>query len=171
MEPLTTMQKVAIKMLMTHGIKPELNPGNPNHYLAVDPGEGSGWATFAENGMPTDFGNVYGDVNGVTDLFETFQTPPKVVIIELFRILKPEDFRMSRLPTLQTVGAVRSYARRVGAMLIGQEPAINNIAENWSNLRPHGAHSKQHFVLAFNHGWYYLQKEKVVVPRVKWPEG
>jgi hypothetical protein len=177
MEPLTPPQKAQIKKMMTEGVKPGSSETNPNYYMSFDPGEGSGWATFAENGKLTDFGNVYADVIGMTDLL--FGEPgeairargvPKVIIYEQWRLMKTKnEFFGDIFKSSQVVGVIRAYARICGAEAHAQERSINPIAQSWTGLKPVGNHNKSHWVLAVNHGWYHLQKNKIVIPRISWP--
>jgi len=172
---LTHKQDYQVRCIMSHGIKAELPLGNPNHYVAFDPGEGTGWATFGENGKPTNYGNVYDDATGIYRFLngglDLSQGVPQVVIYENWRLLKPKEMYGSTLRTVQTVGVIRGWATHIGAKIISQEPALNQGNEKESGLKPEGPHSNQHWVLAFNHGWHYLTAEKIVVPRILWPEG
>lgn len=174
---LTPLQEIQMKLIKHYApmIK-EFPGGNPIHYMAFDPGEGTGWATFNEIGYPTGWGNVYNDVNGVVDLSdslsEMFQTNfvPKVVIYEKWKLLKTKEFYGSTMLSCQVVGLIRSLGYRWGAELVSHETTINSVAQKWSGLKPVGAHSKQHWVLAFNHGFYELQMRKKITPRIMWNE-
>ena len=93
---LTPLQDLQIKLMRHYGPKSE-ERGNHYHYLALDPGEGTGWAIFSETGYLMDFGNVYDDVNGVADLFARLRdyyagAEPKVIIYEKWKLLKTKEF-------------------------------------------------------------------------------
>jgi len=173
MEKPKPKQRIALQMIMAHAIKPELPKGKPNHLIALDPGETTGWATFHENGLPSDTGHVSGDVVGVTDLLwgGVFEEPADIVVFETYIILNAKAHQFSTVPTLQVIGAIRAYAHSNGAKLVGQHPDIKDAAENFSNVRPEGKHETQHWVDGFNHGYFYNQTRGIYIPRVLWPEG
>lgn len=172
---LTFKQDFQIKCIMSHGVKADLPLGNPHHYIAFDPGEGTGWATFGENGKPTNYGNVYKDATGIYKFLHgngpvDFSTGlPKVVIYEQFRNRK-EFYGKTNL-TSQTIGVIRGWAKFHEMELLSQETQLNEGNQRESGLRPEGPHSTQHWVMAFNHGWHYLTKKEIVIPRILWPEG
>lgn len=174
---LTALQEMQIKLMRHYGPKSE-ERGNPNYYMSFDPGEGTGWALFSENGYLTDFGNVYDDVNGVSDLLQALIFKgevaggqfPKVIIYEKWKLLKTKEFFGSTMLSCQVVGVIRAFGHLVGAELRSNETNINSTAEKWTGLKPVGAHSTQHFVLAINHGWYHLQRAKKITPRIMWNE-
>ena len=172
---LTALQEIQIKLMRHYGPKTQ-EIGNPNHYLSFDPGEGTGWALWSENGYLNDFGNVYDDVNGVSDLIrKIFWEPsvhndPKVIIYEKWKLLKTKEFYGSTLLSPQVVGVIRAFAHLVDAELVSNETNVKSTAEKWTGLKPVGAHSTQHFVDAINHGWHYLQQAKKITPRILWDE-
>lgn len=168
-------QDIQIKLMRHYGPPKDSTIGNPNHYMSFDPGEGTGWATFGENGYLTGFGNVYADVNGVSNLFrDKFwkgeEPKPKVVIYEKWKLLKPKEFYGSTLLSCQVVGVIRAFAHLALAELYSHETNIKSTAEKWSGLVPVGTHSTQHWVDAVNHGWYHLQRNKKITPRLMWDE-
>ena len=173
MEKPTAKQRIALQMIMAHAIKPGTEKGQSNYTIALDPGETTGWATFHENGFPSDTGHVSGDVVGVADLLwgGVFELPPKAVVFETYRIQDAKAHQFSTVPTLQVIGAIRAYAHIHGAKLVGQEPGIKSSAVKFSGIVPEGRHETQHWVDGFNHGFFYLQRQGIYIPRALWPEG
>lgn len=180
---LTPMQDIQIKLMRHYGPKDPDQGLNLNYYMSFDPGEGTGYATWAENGYLTGFGNVYNDVNGVSELLmggmgfggmginpDAISPVPEVIIYEKWKLLKTKEFYGSTLLSSQVVGVIRAYAHLVGAELVSNETNVKTVAQKWTGLKPVGAHSTQHFVDAINHGWHYLQCEKKVTPRINWNE-
>jgi hypothetical protein len=172
---LRPVQDYQMRCLITHGIKADVSRGNPNYYLAIDPGEGTGWATFSENGLPTDYGNVYGDAVGFYNFLhrpETFQLGfPRVVIYEKWGLLKFKNKQGSTMLSSQVIGVIRGWGTSIEAELISQEPGLNIGNAKESGINAEGPHSQSHWTLAFNHGWHYLNEKRIVIPRLLWPEG
>jgi len=175
---LTHSQDFQMRCLISHGIKPNTSMGNPHHYLALDPGEGTGWATFAENGMPTNYGNVYGDATGIYKFLHSADSRiefgiglPKVVIYEKWTLRKAKNVQGSTMLSSQVIGVVRGWATHIGAELISQDSMLNPGNERESGISPHGTHSQSHWTFAFNHGWHYLNETGIVINRLHWPEG
>lgn len=173
---LTALQEIQIKLMRHYGPRGG-DPGAKGllsyKYMSLDPGEGTGWALWSETGHLTDFGNVYDDVNGVADLFEELTgrgTLPDVIIYEKWKLLKTKEFYGSTMLSCQVVGVIRAFGHLIEAELISQETNIKSIAQSWTGLKPVGAHATQHFVDAINHGWYYLQMNKKITPRLNWNE-
>lgn len=131
-------------------------------YLAVDPGETSGWATFDSEGNMTGWGQILGFDN--FDDWLDKQEPFDVVIYENYRLFKQRALQQagSKLLTVQIIGALKSKARKWGARVVEQNPDIKKIAQMWSQEKPDGAHHKNsHKIDAYNHGFYYLVNQGV----------
>lgn len=165
-----------MQCLKAYGVNHSDEHLNPNYYMAFDPGEGTGWATFAEDGCPTDFGNVYKEALGLYrflhsgDDIDFTSGRPEVVIYEKWKLLKTKEFYGSTLLSSQVVGVIRGWAEYCDAELISHETSINSTAQKWSGIKPEGSHATQHWVMAFNHGWYHLNEKGKVKPRALWPE-
>jgi len=134
-----------------------------NHYLAIDPGHTSGWATFNNEGGVTGAGQIKG-MPEMHAFLSKLTPPPKVVIIENFRLFahKAAQQSGSSLETVQVIGLIKSMCYGWQAEVVEQAPSIKPIAEKWSGIKPKGSHDKSHKVDAYNHGIYYLVQNKIV---------
>lgn len=131
-------------------------------YLAVDPGETSGWATFDENGEVISLGQVKG-FDEFGDFLDTFDTqPPKVVIVEAYRVREQNKNFGSKVPTIQVIGMLRRKTKKVwNAEFVEQESHIKTVGYMWAGLKPESNHAKSHKFDAFVHGVWYLQKNGI----------
>lgn len=176
---LTARQELQMQCLKQYGIKKpeEDREYNPNYYMAFDPGEGTGWATFNDIGYPTNWGNIYDNALGIYKFLhgegeevDFGKGLPRVVIYEKWKLLKTKEFYGSTLLSSQVVGVIRGWAEFINAEIHSHETSVNSTAQKWSGIKPEGSHSTQHWAMAFNHGWYHLQQNGKVKPRVLWPE-
>jgi hypothetical protein len=79
-------------------------------YWAIDPGETTGWAKF-EDGKPTEFQEFKMEE---FYLFMWSQPSPELIVMEDY-LIKPAgsggyDHVWGRVPTIQVIGAVKSFA-------------------------------------------------------------
>lgn len=136
---------------------------NDNYYLSIDPGETSGWATFDEEGTF----KAWGQIKGTPELEDWLAElePPKVVIIEEFRLYKSKALQQSgsKLETVQVIGSVKNQARRWKATIVEQRADVRGIAELYSGVSEKSVpHSKSHKISAMNHGTYYLVTKGII---------
>lgn len=173
---LTPKQQLAFRALHAHGIKPASDPGEMWHYLAFDPGKVTGFAAFSTNGTPTIMGHIPDWQEGVSQFLTAFAKPdvklPKVVIYEAYQIRgRGQNVDRNAIRTRAVISVIKNFAALVDAQLVAQQAAILPIAAKFSGMEIPRDHSLSHQISAFNHGWYKLTQDKVVVPRIKWPEG
>lgn len=138
------------------------------YYLALDPGTHTGWALWDKDGKFLEMGTTHSD----TQLHEKLASLPitiKVVVIEDFQLWhhKAQQQAGSRMPAPKTIGAVETFARLWGARIVKQPSNIKPIAERMTGVSTKGKQKSQTHVLdAYNHGEYYLIKNKVKEIRI-----
>lgn len=174
--PLTPRQQLSYSALYTHGVKPASDPGELWHYLAFDPGKVTGFAAFASNGAPTVMGHIPDWNKGVFEFLKQFARPntkaPKVVIYEAYQIRgRGQRVDENAILTRAVIAVIKNFAALVEAELVAQQAAVLPIAAKFSGMEMPRDHSLSHQISAFNHGWYRLTEDKVVIPRILWPEG
>lgn len=133
-------------------------------YLAIDPGETSGWASFKKDGTPIDFGQVRQRL-GVYDLLKEQQ--PKFLVVEDFELFpwKSKEQSFSQFETVRVIGAIEFWAWAKAVPIVLQKPRIKPIAYKWAGLTPQKNHSLSHGPDAYVHGVYYLQSNGILKPQ------
>lgn len=141
-----------------------LEPQPNQHYLAVDPGETTGWATFDENGIGTGLGSVHGRIE-VYELLSQVQA--KLLIIEDFELFpwKSKEQSWSSFETVRVIGAIEFWAYAKNAGLVLQKPNIKVIGYKWAKLTVAKAKADSHERDAYVHGVYYLCKQGIRNPQ------
>jgi len=134
------------------------------HYLAVDPGETTGWATFNEDGTAINYGSAHGRIE-VYQLLAA--TQPKVLIVEDFELFpwKAKEQSWSDFETVRVIGAIEFWAYAKSATVILQLPNIKAIGYKWAGLSLAKAKRDSHERDAYVHGIYYLQKNGIRKPQ------
>lgn len=141
---------------------------NENHYLAIDPGHTSGWATFDQDGVFRAWGQLAG-LDDLDDFLLALSPKPCTVIVEEYRLYKSKAIQQSgsKLETVQAIGVIKTHARRWKAAVIEQRADIKAIAEKWSGHSAKGIpHSQSHKVDAMNHGTYFLVKNHIIQVKI-----
>ena len=133
-------------------------------YLAIDPGDTSGYAIFDKEGKVVDTGQVSGLDGMHTFLFESLQELPDLVIIEEFVLYKKKALQQSgsKMVTSQIIGVIKSFCAVKSIKYVEQRSDVKPIAQMWSGVKPKGSHSQSHWVDAYNHGIYYLVRNKIL---------
>ena len=137
-------------------------------YLAFDPGETTGWASFSNDGNIADKGQL--NFNDLCSFLDNYCFPIEAVICEDFRIKrqKAKAFIGNRMETIQAIGAIRAFASRQKVPYILQDSGIKSIAEKWTGVSTKGLpHSQTHWIDAFNHGAYYLVRQGIRKTRLE----
>lgn len=132
------------------------------HYLALDPGLHTGWAIWDKDGVFLDMGTTHTE----TELHDLLaELPPvAVVIYEDFILFKNKAMEQvgSRMPAPKAIAQIETFARIWNARLIKQPSSIKANAELMTGVSTKKMdHSKTHVLDAFNHGEYYLYKNKI----------
>lgn len=138
------------------------------YYLALDPGVHTGWALWDIDGKFLEMGTTHGD----PELHERLASLPrtiKVVIIEEFELWfhKARKQAGSKMPAPKAIGVIETFARMWDAEIVKQRSNIKPIAEKMTGVSTVGKPKAQTHVLdAYNHGEYYLIKNKVKEIRI-----
>lgn len=133
-------------------------------YLALDPGNSTGWATFVENGDVDGFGTC----RTRSEVYEKLiEVRPQVIIMEDYRLYpwKAKEQSWSGFETVRIIGAVEYYAYLHNATMVLQEPSIKAIGYRWAGLTKPKNHDLSHETDAYVHGVYYLQKHGIRYPQ------
>lgn len=133
-------------------------------YLALDPGDTTGWAGFKENGDVDGFGDLFSK----EDVYEMLnRNRPDVVICEdyfLYPWLAKEQ-SWSPFDTVRIIGAVEFWCWDNDKLLVLQKPDIKGIAYKWAGLVKPNNKKMTHQTDAYVHGVYYLQKNGIRKPQ------
>lgn len=134
------------------------------YYLAIDPGETTGWATFNQEGKPQQFDKVKGR-EAVYVLLQSVQ--PTVLIVEDFNLFpwKARDQAFSSFEAVRVIGAIELWAWAKGATVVLQKPNIKSIGYKWAGLPTATQHKDSHERDAYVHGVYYLQSNGILKPQ------
>jgi hypothetical protein len=128
------------------------------HYLALDPGLHTGWATWDATGAFITMGTVH-SYEALHDLLAGFPMGIKVVVIEDFKLFKHKARQQSgsRMPAPRAIGQIETFARLWGASIVKQQASVKPNAERLTGVSTKGLpHDQTHVLDAFNHGEYYL---------------
>ena len=133
------------------------------HYLALDPGKITGWATFDKEGNAQDYGQVTKE-----ELYALLvEKRPKLLIVEDFELFpwKSKDMPFDTLVAVRVIGAIDFYAWDAGISVILQKPSIKTTGYMWAGIQKPKNHAVSHGPDAYVHGVYYLQKNGVRKPQ------
>lgn len=136
-------------------------------YLSFDPGETTGFACFDAQGNLIRKGHIRGFDSLAGFLTEQAGNPNlKTVVYEDFKIFakKARSMTNSRMPVIQAIGAIRSFAvqENVEYKIYGSDR--KPIQQKLSGVVPPSDHSQSHWVDAYNHGYFYLLEIGLVKP-------
>lgn len=136
------------------------------YYLAIDPGNNTGWASFKRNGEVLDFSVITGHDDFLDWLEEQFPFP-QVIIIEDYRVRPQGNINtFSRVPTIQLIGAISRIARKKKSKVVLQPSSILPIGLKFIGAKYDKAHVPDQ-ISALAHGVYYLQKNNIRPPTVE----
>lgn len=132
-------------------------------YLAVDPGETTGWALFSPDGSLEGMGQIKG-----LDAFYRWLADecPSVdyVICEDFIVNPRKKFGGSRMIASQVIGVVRAHCLQNSIRLVLQANRYLKIGYAYAAARQPTTHADSHQWDAFAHGVYYLVKHRIRKP-------
>lgn len=133
-------------------------------YLAIDPGETSGWATFTKEGKPIDYGQVAQRL-GIYDLLKDKQ--PQFLIVEDFQLYpwKSNAQAFNQFETVRVIGAIEFWAWAKSVPVVLQKPSVKGIGYKWAGIDPPKNHSISHGPDAYVHGIYFLQSNGIIQPQ------
>lgn len=130
-------------------------------YLAIDPGNTTGWAIFDDNGETIEFNEITGHdafLDWLDERTESFDE----VIIEEYRVRNQQfNHQGSTIPTVQLIGAITRWARKRGIPISMQPSSVLPIACKFVGY-PYrqGSHVPDR-ISALAHGVFWLQKKKI----------
>lgn len=136
-------------------------------YLAIDPGETTGWATFDDKGVIIEWGQVI-----QTDLHKwldkTITSDLGAVISEEYRIYSSRRQRQwSRNQTSKNEGAIEALCSIRGVPFFLQPANIKKIGYKWAGLGAAPSnHSISHQFDAVAHGTYWLRMRGILAPTI-----
>lgn len=134
-------------------------------YLAIDPGDTTGWAGFDECGELVTLGQVSDDEFN-TWISEAISPQMSAVICEDYVIMQHKAMAHSWKPanTSQKIGAIEFVCHRDGINLVKQRNTIKSTGYQWGGLKKPTDKRIEHQYDAFAHGIYYLQKNGIRYP-------
>lgn len=134
-------------------------------YLALDPGETTGWAAFDDKGEVLKMGQfTQAEQNKWLD--KHIQATLKEVIIEEYRNYKGGTFRGQKNQTSKNIGAIEMICELRGVPYVTQPANIKKIGYKFAGL---GAaptnHAISHQYDAVAHGTYRLRITGILIPK------
>jgi hypothetical protein len=137
--------------------------------LAIDPGNTTGYAYFDSKGVINEWDQIPGGVEGMVGFMMDWHKPLDTLVVEDYRVRGDVQGLKAnvggQLETVQVIGALKAWAFNTKWEFILQAPQLKRMGEKYSNLRPTGAHNNNsHKVDAYNHGYYWLVKNKLIAP-------
>jgi hypothetical protein len=124
--------------------------------LSFDPGDTTGWVYQTPEKM-IDFGQVQGLKNLIAVCRE-YEGEVDYLVIEDYVILgsKAMSHTGSRVPAIQIIGWLKGWALEHDIPIKMYPARMKPIQQKRTQKFPKGAHSKNHWVDAYNHGRYFL---------------
>jgi hypothetical protein len=132
--------------------------------ISVDPGETTGIAYWENDG--TFISREALTQDEILDKVETL-SDVTVIVVEDYRLRQGKQMVQtgSRFVAVQIIGALKAYARRVGAKFVLQPANVLTVAALHSGVKRPSNHSKSHDIDAYNHGYYYLETKGLLQPK------
>lgn len=135
--------------------------------ISVDPGDTSGIAYWSDTG---EF--VEKEMLTQEELFDKIEKLENVtaIVCEDYRLRQGKQMVQtgSRFVAVQIIGALKAYARRVGAKFILQPANVLTVAALHSGVKRPTNHFRSHDVDAYNHGYYYFETKGLLQPKPLW---
>jgi hypothetical protein len=132
--------------------------------ISVDPGESSGIAYWSDKG---EF--VEKEILTEEELFDELERLENVTVVvcEDYRLRQGKQMVQtgSRFVAVQIIGALKAYARRVGAKFVLQTANVLSVASLHSGIKRPSNHNKSHDIDAYNHGYYYFETKGLLQPK------
>lgn len=136
-------------------------------YLALDPGETTGWALFDEKGEILSMGQ-YCQGDQTKWLTKNLTSDLKAVICEEYRIYnKARQRQWSRNRTSKNEGAIELLCDMRSVPFFLQPANIKSIGYKWAGLgEAPSNHAISHQYDAVAHGTYWLRQRGILKPSV-----
>lgn len=134
-------------------------------YVALDPGETTGWATFDENGEVLKYGQFH-QTEQTKVLTELIHDKVKAVIIEDYQNYAwKQQKRWSRNQTSKNIGAIEMLCEMRNIPYHLQPANIKSIGYKFAGLgEAPSNHSISHQYDAVAHGTYWLRVNGILKP-------
>jgi hypothetical protein len=132
--------------------------------ISVDPGETTGIAYWEDDG--TFISREALTQDEILDKVETL-SDVTAIVVEDYRLRQGKQMVQtgSRFVAVQIIGALKAYARRVGAKFVLQQANVLTVAALHSGVKRPSNHSKSHDIDAYNHGYYYFETKGLLQPK------
>ena len=139
----------------------------PPRYLALDPGETTGWAKFDEDGAVLSMGQ-YKQADQTKWLTEHLTSDLLAVICEEYRIYnQKQQKRWSRNQTSKNEGAIQLLSEMRGVPFFLQPANVKAIGYKQSGLgKAPTNHAISHQYDAVAHGTYWLRGRGILKPTI-----
>jgi hypothetical protein len=136
-------------------------------YLALDPGETTGWAKFAADGTPLSYGQ-FKQHEQLQWLRENITPDLTLVIIEDYKNHGwQQQKRWSRNQTSKNIGSIETVCQFVGVPFVLQPNNIKAIGYKYAGMDgPPSNHAISHQFDAIAHGYYYLRVNGIMKPMI-----
>lgn len=133
-------------------------------YIALDPGNTTGWAGFDDKGVIQEMGQF--TLKEQTKWLNDHITPVvKMVIIEEYRNYKGGTFRGQTNQTSKNIGAIEMICELRGVPYTRQPANIKKIGYKFAGLgQAPSNHSISHQYDAVAHGTYWLRVNGILIP-------
>lgn len=139
-----------------------------NVYVAIDPGETTGWATFDENGVITGFGQFTQDEQTKWLSDNITEGVTLEVIVEDYRNYSwQQQKKWSRNQTSKNIGAIEMLCQLRGIPYVLQPANVKTIGYKWAGLdKAPSNHTISHQYDAVAHGTYRLRQRGIAKPTI-----
>lgn len=134
-------------------------------FIAIDPGDTTGFAEFDNNGDLLGMGQIE-EAHFQDWVLNTINDSLRAVIIEDYKILahKAKAHSWSRVPTIKKIGVIESACLIHGVKSVLQANTVKATGYAWGGIVPASNHNVSHQLDAFAHGVYYLQQNGIRKP-------
>ena len=126
--------------------------------LSFDPGETTGWCVQDEK-RELDFGQAKG-LEEVMAVIDEWIEECDEIVVEDYIILQKKALAHSgsRAPAIQIIGYIKAMAIKSKKPITLYPARLKPIQQKRTQRFPKGAHSKNHWLDAYNHGrWHLIQ--------------
>jgi hypothetical protein len=132
--------------------------------ISVDPGETTGIAYWSDQGEFVEREAL--DQEALFDKLEQLDNVT-IVVCEDYRLRQGKQMVQtgSRFVAVQIIGALKAYARRVGAKFVLQPAQVLTVAALHSGVKRPSNHAKSHDIDAYNHGYYFFETKGLLQPK------
>jgi hypothetical protein len=136
-------------------------------YIALDPGDTTGWAAFDERGSLLSYGQFY-KRNQTEWLTDNISSNLKAVIIEDYTNFGwKQQKKWSKNQTSKNIGAIEMLCELRNVPYFLQPPNIKAIGYKWAGLGEAPTnHSISHQYDAIAHGTYWLRSKGILKPTI-----